>query len=162
MSRPVSPNMLGKTSISYPTILYFMSDHPGAENVRFFSLEFFKNMVGQLNTDESLAKLTKGMSMNLLLSCDEISGYYLIDIKEGRLSVKEASSNQVAEFAFSAPYGEWEKIAKGRVKMAGEVVSGKIKFRGSMPKMLLYLNKIMGLESKIMKTIGSMNLNFNP
>ncbi|MCS4538739.1 MAG: SCP2 sterol-binding domain-containing protein [Thaumarchaeota archaeon] len=119
-------------------------------------------MVDQLNADESLAKVTKGMNTNLLLSCAEISAFYIIDIKEGRLSVKQASSNQVAEFAFSASYNEWEKIAKGQAKIPSEVISGRIKFKGSMPKMLLYLNKVLGLESKIMKAINSMNLDFNP
>ena len=133
-----------------------------AQSIRFFSLEFFGNMVDQLNTDDSLAKLTKGMNTNLLLSCAEISAFYIIGIKEGRLSVKQVSSNQVAEFAFSAPYTEWEKIAKGQAKIPGEVISGRIKFKGSMPKMLLYLNKVLGLESKIMKAINSMNLDFNP
>ncbi|MBM3897417.1 MAG: SCP2 sterol-binding domain-containing protein [Thaumarchaeota archaeon] len=102
------------------------------------------------------------MNTNLLLSCDELSGYYLIDVKEGRLAVKQTSSNQSAEFTFSAPYSEWEKIAKGQAKIPSEVISGRIKFKGSMPKMLLYLNKVLGLENKIMKAIGSMNLIFNP
>ena len=133
-----------------------------AQSIRFFSLEFFNNMVDQLNADDSLAKVTKGMNTSLLLSCAEISAFYIIDIKEGRLSVKQASSNQVAEFAFSASYSEWEKIAKGQAKIPGEVISGRIKFKGSMPKMLLYLNKVLGLESKIMKAINSMNLDFNP
>ena len=55
-----------------------------AQSVRFFSQEFFNNM-DQLNTDDSPANLTKGMNANLLLSCNELSAYYLIDIKEGRL-----------------------------------------------------------------------------
>ena len=133
-----------------------------AQSVRFFSLEFFNNMVDQLNADDSLAKVTKGMNTSLLLSCAELSAYYLIDVKEGRFSVRQAPANQPAEFAFSAPYGEWERIAKGQAKIPGEVVSGRIKFKGSMPKMLLFLNKVLGLESKIMKAINSMHLDFNP
>ena len=139
-----------------------MLDTSTAQSVWFFSLEFFKNMIDQLNADDSLAKLTRGMNTSLLLSCNELSSYYLIDVKEGRLSVRETSSNQVAEFAFSASYAEWGKIAKGESKLAGEVVSGRIRFKGSMPKMLLHLNKVLGLESKIMKAISGMNLNFNP
>jgi putative sterol carrier protein len=133
-----------------------------AQSIRFFSPEFFKNMIDQLNADESLAKLTKGMNTSLLLSCNELSLFYLINITEGRLSVKQSSSDQVAEFAFSAPYTEWEKIARGQAKIPSEVVSGRIKFKGSMPKMLLYLNKVLGLESRIMKSINSMSLIFNP
>lgn len=132
------------------------------QSIRFFSFEFFKNMVDQLNADESLAKLTKGMNTSLLLSCNELSLFYLIEIKEGRLAVKQASSDQVAEFAFSAPYSEWEKIARNQAKIPSEVISGRIRFKGSMPKMLLYLNKVLGLEGKIMKAISSMNLIFNP
>lgn len=139
-----------------------MAEPIAQSSVKFFSLEFFQKMVEQLNLDESLSKLTKGMNTNLLLSCNELPSSYLIDVKEGKLSVKQVSNNQAAEFVFSAPYIEWEKIAKGQVKIAGEVVSGRIKFKGSMPKMLLYLNKVLGLESKIMKTINSMGLDFNP
>ncbi|MCS4538257.1 MAG: SCP2 sterol-binding domain-containing protein [Thaumarchaeota archaeon] len=128
--------------------------------VFFFSLEFFQKLIESLNMDESLAKVTKGMNTTLLISCDEANNAYLISTREGRLSVEETSKNSVAEFVFHAPYREWEKIAKGEMKMPSEVVSGKVKFKGSMPKMLLYLNKVLGLEKKIMKSINSMTLTF--
>ncbi len=129
--------------------------------VQFFSMDFFNKLVNDLNNDQSLAKITKGLNTNLLLSCNELPSSYLVTVKEGRLSVKETSKNEAAEFSFTAPYQEWEKIARGQAKIQGEVITGKIKFRGSMPKMLLYLNKVMGLESKIMKAITSMPLAFN-
>jgi len=74
--------------------------------------------------------------------------------------VREGSNEEDAEFRFSAPYTEWERIAKGKVKLSGEVISGRVRFRGSMPKMLLYLNKVIGLEKKLMRVINEMNIDF--
>ena len=139
-----------------------MTDTLAQGGVQFLSMDFFNKLVNFLNQDATLAHIIKDLRTTLLLSCNELPAAYLITVKEGRLSAKETSKNELAEFSFTAPYQEWEKIARGQAKIQGEVVLGKIKFRGSMPKMLLYLNKVMRLESKIMKAITSMPLTFNP
>jgi len=126
--------------------------------VKFWTMDFFRELVDRVNSDESLSKLTRGLNTSLLFDCNGKA--VLIAAEDGKLAVREPPTEKVAEFRFTASTEEWEKIAKGQAKMQGEVVSGRVKFRGSMPKMLLYLGKIVGLEAKVMKTIKEMDIEF--
>ncbi len=126
---------------------------------KLFSKGFFNELVERLNNDESLSKTTKGLSSSISLRCDQKPSCQ-ITINGGRLSEREGLNEEDAEFRFSAPYTEWKRIAKGKVKLPGEVISGRVRFRGSMPKMLLYLNKVIGLEKKLMRVINEMNIDF--
>lgn len=129
--------------------------------VGFWTTHFFTQLQERLDAEESLSKLTRGMNLSLLLDCagDE----FLISVEEGRLSVKQASGSEKAEFGLSAPYEVWERISKGQAKVQGEIVSGRVRFRGSMPRMLLYLNKLVDLESSILRIMKAMSIEFrNP
>ncbi len=69
-------------------------------------------------------------------------------------------SDEKAEFRFIAPYERWEKIARGEAKMQGDVLSGRIRFRGSMTKMLLHVNRVIGLERKAVEIMKGMDILF--
>lgn len=127
--------------------------------VRFWTTGFFTQLQDRLNAEESLSRLMKGLNTSLILDC--AGDGFLILVEEGRLSVKQASGSEKAEFRLSAPYEVWECISKGKTKVQGEIVSGRVRFRGSMPRMLLYLNKMVGLESSIIRIMKGMNLEFH-
>ncbi|MEE8186676.1 MAG: SCP2 sterol-binding domain-containing protein [Nitrososphaerales archaeon] len=128
--------------------------------VKFFTIEFFRALVDQLSRDASLTKLTKGMKTTLLLGCTGKDSAFLITVLDEHLDLSEVSSNEKAEFRFTAPYERWEKIARGEAKMQGDVLSGRIRFRGSMTKMLLYVNRVIGLERKAVEIMKGMDILF--
>ena len=128
--------------------------------LKFFTNEFFHSLVDQLSRDASLTKLTKGMKTTLLLGCTGEDSAFLITVLDEHLDVSEVSADEKAEFRFTAPYERWERIARGEAKMQGDVLSGRIRFRGSMTKMLLYVNRVIGFEKKAIEITKKMDIVF--
>lgn len=128
--------------------------------MRFWSEEFFKKTDILLNADEDLGKVFKGMDTTIIAECTDREESFFLIVKDGVINSRKISAGEKGEFRFSAPYDLWVKIAKGEEKVQSQVVRGKIKFRGSMPKMMLYLGKVVRMEKKILKIIGDMDLEF--
>jgi len=100
------------------------------------------------------------MNTTILAACSDRSEAFLIQVTDGNISSKEAPPQEKAEFKFTAPYEKWMMVAKGELKLQSEVVKGGIKFSGSMPKMLLYLGKVVRMEKRILNIIKGMNLEY--
>lgn len=125
--------------------------------ILFWSEDFFKKAGELLNRDQELTKIFAGINTTILAECSDRSSAFLIIVTDGKISSKEASAEDKAEFRFTAPYEKWVRIARGEDKVQSEVVKGNIRFRGSMPKMLLYLSKVVRMERKILRLITEMN-----
>jgi len=128
--------------------------------VRFFTKEFFTDFAKVLSRDPDMAKVTEGLSTSILFICEDDGSAFKATVMNRKIDVSEAGSGGEAEFKFSAPYSEWVKVAKGEARFQGEVVAGRIRFKGSMPKMLLYLNKVIRLERKLLDLVKEMNLEY--
>jgi len=128
--------------------------------VRFWSKEFFEEASELLNKDQELEKVFSGINTTIIAECSDRNSAFLIIVKNGKISSSEARSDDKAEFRFTSPYDKWVKIAQGKDKVQSEVVKGAIKFRGSMPKMLLYLSRIVRMQNKILNILTSINLEF--
>lgn len=128
--------------------------------IRFWSEEFFKKTDILLNADEGSRKVFKGMNTTIIAECTDRQESFFLIVKDGIISSAKASEGEKGEFRFSAPYNLWVKIAKGEEKVQSQVVRGKIRFRGSMPKMMLYLGKVVRMEKKILKIIVEMDLEY--
>lgn len=128
--------------------------------VRFFTKEFFDDFAEILSRDRDLAEITRGLNTSILFVCEDRSSAFKATVVDMKISVAEAGSEDEAEFKFLAPYPEWVKIAKGEARFQGEVIAGRIRFKGSMPKMLLYLNKVLKLERRLLDMVRRMNLEY--
>ncbi|MDG6928683.1 MAG: SCP2 sterol-binding domain-containing protein [Nitrososphaerota archaeon] len=126
----------------------------------FFTQDFFADYARLLNADPQMREVTKGISTTILLRCEDRGVGFRVTVDESVIGAEAAGEGSTAEFSFSAPYDEWVRIARGEAKFQGEVVSGRMKFGGSMPKMLLYLGKILRLERKMLATMQGMDLDF--
>ena len=126
----------------------------------FWSEEFFQKTDKLLNGDKELYKVFTGMNTTIIAECNDRKETFHILVENGKISSAKAGAEDKGEFRFSAPYDLWVKIAKGEEKVQSQVVRGKIKFRGSMPKMLLYLGKVVRMEKKILKIMAEMDLEF--
>jgi len=128
--------------------------------MNFWSPEFFKSAGEMLNSDQDLAKAFSAVNTTILAECTDRPASFIIQVVEGKITSREAKPGEKAEFKFSAPYQEWTRILKDESKIQGEVVKGRIKFSGSMPKMLLYLSKIVKMEGKIIQMVKGMDLQY--
>ena len=128
--------------------------------MNFWSREFFERAGEILNSDQDLAKALRAVNTTILAECTDRPASFIIAVNEGKITSREAKTGEKAEFRFSAPYHEWMRVLKEESKIQAEVVKGKIKFSGSMPKMLLYLSKIVKMEGKILRTVKGMDLQY--
>jgi len=128
--------------------------------IHFWTKEFFQEAGRRLNRDTELANALRGVNTTIIADCLDKNGSFLIEVSDGKISSHEALPYDSADFRFSTSYLEWVSIVKNESKIEAEVVKGHVKFKGSMPKMLLYLGKVARLESKILGTIRSMNLEY--
>jgi putative sterol carrier protein len=119
--------------------------------VRFWSEEFFQAAADALNADPQLATSVGGIKTSIMADCLDKGSAFLINVDGGRVSVSPAVPGSPSEFTFSAPYDEWVRIVRDSLNIRGEVLKNRVKFRGSMPKMLLYLGRVSKMENEILQ-----------
>jgi putative sterol carrier protein len=126
----------------------------------FWTEDFFKQAENLLNDDAKLAGTLAGIETSILLRCENRDTSFVVKLASGRVLTKTADPQEKAEFTLSASYEEWVKIANGQEKAQREIVRGKMKFTGSWPKMLLYINKVVRLENEMLGKIGLMAVQY--
>ncbi len=129
-------------------------------SIAFWTEEFFRQAEDLLNNDSKLTGTLAGIETSILLRCDNCDASFVVTLASGRVSTKKAGPQDKTEFTLSAGYDEWVKIAGGGEKIQREIVRGKVKFTGSWPKMLLYINKVVRLENEMLGKIGSMAIQY--
>lgn len=110
--------------------------------VRYFSKEFFAEVANRLNADPEWAKKASVVTAKIVLTATDRSASFLLDIQGGKVFVSEVAADVPADFKFEGPYDAWVQLGKGEKDFQGLVLGGKIRFRGSMPK-------IMGLMGQL-------------
>ena len=128
--------------------------------MKFWSEEFFSAAADTVNSDPRVAQSIAGIRTTILAECTDRSPSFLIRVDGGRVAVSPAPEGEASEFVFSAPYDEWTGIIRDSLNIRGEVLRGKVKFRGSMPKMLLYLGRVSRIENELTQKMRSMGPEF--
>ncbi|MFQ5951221.1 MAG: SCP2 sterol-binding domain-containing protein [Candidatus Geothermarchaeales archaeon] len=117
--------------------------------VKYFSEKFFRQIEESLNSNEQFAESVRDLETTILLVSEDPDISFLLSITDGKASVAKASPDEAAEFKLIAPYDEWVGTAKGEESLTRLVMSGKMKFKGSMSKMMFYMPKLRGIEDAL-------------
>src|SRR3989440_4829098 len=117
----------------------------GASMVRYFTKAFFDELAGRLNADPEWGKRAAAIAAKIVLTCTDRSASFLLDIQGGRVAVHDVAPDVPADFKFEGTYEAWTQLGKGEKDFQGLVLGGKIRFRGSMPKVM----GLMGPLSRI-------------
>ena len=125
--------------------------------MRFWSEEFFQSAARLLNDDPKVGASIGGVSTSILADCSDHGAAFLIHVQGGKVAVNPAPAGAAAEFTFSAPYQEWVSIVRDSLNIRGEVLKSRVKFRGSMPKMLLYLGRVSRMEMEIIAKMRALS-----
>lgn len=131
-----------------------------AARPRFWSDEFFSRACDALNGSPELSPVFKGVRTKIIAEATDRGGAFMIEIKDGGVTARRAEQAEPADFRFSAPYDEWVAIVRDDAQLRGEVVKGKVKFRGSMPMMLLMLGKVSKAEKELVERMRLMNAEY--
>lgn len=143
------------TTNESPVILE-VADNKSAKP-KFWSEPFFEQTAESLNRSPVFAPVFKGMKTRIVAECTDGGGSFMINIADGVIAVRRAEQGEPADFRFSAPYAEWVSVVRDGSELRGEVVKGKVRFKGSMPMMLLMLGKVSKAEKELVAHMRAMN-----
>ncbi len=115
--------------------------------VQYFSKEFFDDLANALNADPEWVKKAAPLTFKTVITITDRGKSYLLDVVSGRVSASESAPDVPADFKFDGPYDSWVILGKGEKDFQSLVMSGKVKFRGSMPKVM----GMMGQWNRLIK-----------
>lgn len=107
-----------------------------------FSSAFFEELVKTLNNDADFKSKTANVNATVLMVNTDLKTSHLITISKGTATYAPGSEDAKADFTFLGTSDVWIANHKGEIPMEKAVMTGKLKFKGSLPK-------IMGLRSQL-------------
>ena len=110
--------------------------------MQYFSHEWFEELARRLNADPEWGKKAVSLTTRITLTVTDRGLCHQIEVAGGRVSTREAKPDEVADFKFEAPWEIWGKVAAGSTDFNTAVITGKMKFKGSLPK-------IMGIQTQM-------------
>ncbi|HEX9340988.1 MAG TPA: SCP2 sterol-binding domain-containing protein [Thermoplasmata archaeon] len=122
--------------------------------VQYFSEAFFDEVANRLNVDPEWAKKASTVTTKIVLTCTDRNASFLLDIANGMVSAAPVAPDVPAEFKFEGTYDAWTQLGKGERDFQGLVLGGRIRFRGSMPKVMALtgqLNRITQVAQQVPK-----------
>lgn len=124
--------------------------------VQYFSKEFFDALASALNTDAEWLKKASGSTFKSVITITDRGKAFLLDVVRGQVAVTEAAPDVPADFKFEGPYDSWVILGKGEKDFQSLVMAGKVKFRGSMPKVM----GMMGQWNRLIKVAQGLPKDF--
>ena len=115
--------------------------------VQYFSKEFFDELAAALNVDAEWLKKTSSSAFKSIITITDRSKSFFLDVAGGKVAVTEVTPDVPADFKFEGPYEAWVILGKGEKDFQSLVMAGKVKFRGSMPKVM----GLMGAWNRLIK-----------
>ncbi len=115
--------------------------------VQYFSKEFFDALANALNADAEWLKKTTNQSFKSIITITDRSKSFFLDVANGKVNVNETAPDVPADFKFEGPYDSWTILGRGEKDFQSLVMAGKVKFRGSMPKVM----GLMGAWNRLIK-----------
>lgn len=109
------------------------------DSVDYFSIEYFQELARRLNDDPDWTKRALALTAKIVLTVTDRDRSVILEISNGKVTARSAPSDEPADFKFEGPYEVWGKIAAGQTDFNTAVITGKMRFRGS-------LSRIMGMQ----------------
>ncbi len=110
--------------------------------VQYFSKAFFDEVASRLNSDPEWTKKASAVTAKIVLTSLDRGTSFLVAVEAGRVVVSQVTPDVPADFKFEGNYDAWVQLAKGERDFQGLVLGGKIRFRGSMPKIMALMGQL--------------------
>ena len=115
--------------------------------MQFFSNEYFSELATRLQKDPDWVKGAAKVTAKLMMTVTDRNEAHLFDIVAGNVTVRATKPDEPADFKFEGPYDVWTRIGKERKDLNSLVLQGKIKFRGSIAKLLPLQGVLVRVEA---------------
>lgn len=109
---------------------------------KYFTPAFFEEVANRLNTDAEWLKKAAAINAKVVLTAVDRNASFLIEIRNGSVSFTESTADVPADFKFEGTYDAWTQLGKGEKDFQSLVLGGKIRFRGSMPKIMALMGSL--------------------
>jgi putative sterol carrier protein len=113
--------------------------------VAYFSEAFFSEVAAKLNADAEWRKKAGNVTVKIVLTCVDRSRSFLVEARDGIVSSTESTPDVPADFKFEGTYDAWTLLGRGQKDLQSLVLGGKIRFRGSMPKIMALMGPLSRL-----------------
>ncbi|HVL47792.1 MAG TPA: SCP2 sterol-binding domain-containing protein [Candidatus Thermoplasmatota archaeon] len=111
----------------------------------YFTKAYFDALATTLNADAEFQAKTANLKANLLMVArdkGEKGAAFLLAVDHGKAAITEATPETSAEFAFIGDYATWVRNHQGEAPLEKLVMTGKMKFKGSIPKIMQMRNQL--------------------
>jgi putative sterol carrier protein len=108
----------------------------------YFTKAFFEEVANRLNGDAEWLKKAATVNAKVVLTAVDRHASFLIDVRNGKVSAFESTADVPADFKFEGAYDAWAQLGKGEKDFQSLVLGGKIRFRGSMPKIMALMGSL--------------------
>jgi len=122
--------------------------------MQYFSEEYFQELARRLNEDADWRKKAAATTLRVTLTVTDRASSYMLEIANGIVTAKKAAPEDPADFKFEAPYEVWGRIALGQTDFNTAVLTGKMKFKGSLPKVMAIQPQMTRL-TQVARDIGA-------
>ncbi len=110
--------------------------------VGFFTKEFFEDLAQRLNVDDEWKKKAGSLTTKIIATCTDRDLSMMLDIQNGAITTTEVAMDEPSDFKFEGNYEAWQKTGKGEADLQTLVMTGKIKFKGSMSKIMAMMGQL--------------------
>ena len=121
---------------------------------QYFTAPFFEEVARRLNADAEWSKKAAAVSAKVVLTCVDRNASFLLDVVNGRVTSTPVGPDLPADFKFEGNYEAWTQLGRGERDLQSLVMGGKIRFRGSLPKimgLMGVLNRVAVISREIPK-----------
>ncbi|MCL4356161.1 MAG: SCP2 sterol-binding domain-containing protein [Nitrososphaerota archaeon] len=119
---------------------------------KFMSDEYIAQVQSTLAADSKWVETTKGFKTSIAFNVTDSSQSFLMTVENGTTAFQKAEPGTAAEFSFDGTYESWCKVAKGEVDIQSAVLKGQLRFKGSLPKVIMYRDRLVRV-AEVMKDV---------
>ena len=114
--------------------------------VQFFSDAYFTELASRLEKDPEWVKGASKVTAKLMMTVADRNEAHMLDVQAGAVTVRAAKPEEPADFKFEGPYEVWARLGKDRKDLNTLVLQGKIRFRGSLAKLMPLQGVLVRIE----------------
>lgn len=113
----------------------------------FFTQPYFEEVVKTLNNSPDFKAKTANVSTTVNMVCKDKARAFLLKIDKGTATGSEAAEDTKADFTFIGDYATWVANHKGEAPLEKLVMTGKLKFKGSIPKIMSMRSQLVVIDN---------------
>lgn len=110
--------------------------------IHFYTLPFFQELARRLSADTEWGARVKGKEMRIVCTAIDKRRSFLLEVKGGAVTAREATPETPADFHLEGHYDSWAKVCKGEAEVEKMVQGGKIRIAGSMPDIMAMMGPL--------------------